>query len=94
MTLKERPGYLRLFGKSSLNSRFVQSLVARRWQNFKFTAQTGLEFEPDTFQQTAGLVCYYNTENWMYLNLSYDEVEEKRVIDFIQCDNMKLLSHM
>lgn len=89
MTLKERPGYLRLYGKSSLNSRFVQALVARRWQNFKFTAQTGLEFKPDTFQQTAGLVCYYNTENWMYLNLSYDEVVEKRVIDFIQCDNMK-----
>ncbi|WP_420491004.1 hypothetical protein [Neobacillus drentensis] len=27
-------------------------------------AATSVSFQPDTFQQAAGLVCYYITENW------------------------------
>ncbi len=89
MSLKSRKGYLRLYGRQSLNSKFVQAHVARRWQSFKFTAKTGLEFNPTNFQQSAGLVCYYNTENWMYINLSYDENLRKRYIEFITCNNME-----
>jgi xylan 1,4-beta-xylosidase len=88
MTLKERKGYLRLYGKHSLTSKFVQAHVARRWQSFNFDAITGVEFNPTSFQQSAGLVCYYNTENWVYLNVTHDE-EYGRIIDLIECDNFK-----
>jgi xylan 1,4-beta-xylosidase len=73
LSLKERPGFLRLKGRESLYSRNIQSLVARRQQSFAYTASTYLEFEPDNFQQMAGLVCLYNSFNYYYLCLTHDE---------------------
>ncbi len=73
MSLKERPGYLRLFGKESLSSRHRQSLIARRQQAFCYTATTCMEFEPDNFQHMAGLICIYDRQNYYYLRVSHDE---------------------
>lgn len=73
LSLTERPGYLRLYGRESLNSHHSQSLAARRMQYFYMEAETVVEFEPDHFQQMAGLVCYYNSKNYYYLRISRDE---------------------
>jgi len=73
MSLTERPGFLRLYGKESLGSKYTQSLIARRQQSFSYCSETCLQFEPETSQQLAGLVCYYNTENYYYLRVSMDE---------------------
>ncbi len=62
LSLTDNPGHLRLYGKESLTSQFTQAYVARRWQSFTFTAETKLSFQPDSFQQGAGLVNYYNTK--------------------------------
>jgi xylan 1,4-beta-xylosidase len=86
MSLTDRPGNLRLYGKESLTSTFTQALVARRWQSFDFDAATSVSFHPDTFQQAAGLVCYYNTENWTSVQVTWDE-EKGRIIDIVRCDN-------
>ncbi|WP_141502110.1 glycoside hydrolase family 43 protein [Paenibacillus luteus] len=72
-TWKERPGYMRLKGRESLYSTHRQSLIARRQQSFTVDAETVVEFEPDTYQQLAGLVYYYNTKNYYYLWISRDE---------------------
>ncbi|MFB5678886.1 glycoside hydrolase family 43 protein [Paenibacillus terreus] len=87
MSLKERPGFLRLKGKESLISTHKQSLVARRQQAFKYTASTCVEFEPDNFQQMAGLVCLYDRQNFYYLRISYDE-ELGKCIGIISAQNM------
>lgn len=73
LSLTERPGYLRLYGRQSLNSHFSQSLIAKRIQHFSFEAETAVEFEPEHFQQMAGLICYYNSKNYYYLRISRDE---------------------
>ncbi|NLF29463.1 MAG: glycoside hydrolase family 43 protein [Planctomycetes bacterium] len=73
LSLTERPGYLRLRGRESLNSTFRQSLVARRVQALDFTAMAAVQFQPEHFQQMAGLVCLYDVENWYYLQISRDE---------------------
>ncbi|MBU5671638.1 glycoside hydrolase family 43 protein [Paenibacillus brevis] len=73
LSLTERPGNLRLYGRQSLNSHFSQSLVAKRIQHFRFEAETVVEFDPEHFQQMAGLVCYYNSKNYYYLRISHDE---------------------
>jgi xylan 1,4-beta-xylosidase len=73
-SLTERPGFLRLMGGESLESKFAPTLVARRQQAFRCRAVTLLEFEPETFQQMAGLVCYYNTGLYHYCCMSADEV--------------------
>ncbi len=79
VTLRERPGYLRLKGRESFNSTFRQSLIARRQQAFTIEVETVVEFLPDNFQQMAGLVYYYNTKNYYYLNISWDEELGKRL---------------
>jgi len=71
-SLTERPGYLRLYGRETIGSMFHQALVARRQQAHCFSAQTVVEYEPNAFQQMAGLVCYYNSAKFHYLYLSYD----------------------
>jgi xylan 1,4-beta-xylosidase len=69
-SLAERPGHLRLYGRESLGSLFRQSLVARRQQAHCFTASTVVDFNPETFQHMAGLVCYYNGSKFHYLFIS------------------------
>lgn len=88
LSLKERQGYLRLKGKESLSSLFRQSLVARRQQSFCYTAQTCIEFEPESFKQMAGLICVYDTSNFYYLHISYDE-ELGKYLNILNCDNGK-----
>jgi xylan 1,4-beta-xylosidase len=83
-SLKERPGYLRLYGRESLGSLFYSSLVARRQQSFRFEASTAVEFAPRHFQQQAGLVCYYNGHKFHYLYISTDE-EHGRHLGIMSC---------
>ncbi len=73
MSLAERPGHLRLRGGQSLESRFGQVMVVRRQQAFRYQATTKLEFEPDSFQQMAGLVCYYSTRLYHFCYMTHDE---------------------
>jgi xylan 1,4-beta-xylosidase len=72
-SLTARPGHLRLFGRETIGSLFRQSLVARRQQAHCFSASTVVEFEPEHFQQLAGLTCYYNAAKFHYLYISHDE---------------------
>lgn len=73
LSLAERPGYLRLRGRESLQSKHRQSLVARRQTSFYCEAETCVEFEPEHFQHLAGLICFYDTQDYLYLNLTYSE---------------------
>ena len=73
-SLTERPGHIRLYGRESIGSMFRQSLVARRQQAFCYTAVTSIDFDPEDFQQMAGLVCYYNGSKFHYLHVSHDDV--------------------
>jgi xylan 1,4-beta-xylosidase len=78
-SLTARPGFLRLHGRETLGSLFRQSLVARRQQAHCFSAATVVEFEPEHFQQSAGLVCYYNSAKFHYLHLAHDETLGKHL---------------
>ncbi len=73
ISLKKRPGYLSIRGRESFSSMHHQSLVARRVQAFRAQAETLIEYEPDNYQQMAGLVCYYNSRNYFYLHVTWDE---------------------
>ena len=78
-SLTERPGYLRLYGRETIGSLFRQSLVARRQQSHCFSAATVMEFEPEHFQQMAGLICYYNGSKFHYLYVSHDRRSGKHI---------------
>jgi xylan 1,4-beta-xylosidase len=74
LSLSDRPGYLRLYGRESLISLHQQSLIGRRLQHFYASASTKLEFEPQDAQQMAGLAAFYDTQHWVYLRVSRDEL--------------------
>lgn len=86
LSLRERKGFLRLKGRESLGSKYNQSLIARRQQSFSYTAATCVQFEPETFQQMAGLICLYDTQNFYYLYISRDEILGK-CLGIISCQN-------
>jgi xylan 1,4-beta-xylosidase len=69
----ERPGYLRLRGRQSLQSHFYQSLLARRITHFHVIIETVMEFTPVSPMQVAGLVLYYDTRHHYYLRVVRDE---------------------
>jgi xylan 1,4-beta-xylosidase len=83
-SLNARPGFLRLYGRETIGSLFRQSLVARRQQAHCYSAATAMEFEPRDFQQSAGLVCYYNSAKFHYLHVAHDE-EHGRHLRVMTC---------
>jgi len=76
---------LRLIGRESLSSFHKQSLVARRITEFHTEVATTLDFNPENYQQMAGLVFYYNTYHWIYCYISANESGD-RVLQIISCD--------
>lgn len=86
--LTARKGWLRLHGAESLSSKFRTSLLAHRQQEFTSQTDTKLDFDPQNFQQMAGLTYYYNTSCYYYLYVTKDE-RMGRVISLIRCDLSK-----
>jgi xylan 1,4-beta-xylosidase len=84
LSLTERPGFLRLYGRESLYSKHRQSLVARRITHFEIAASTVVEFEPQHFQQSAGLIFYYDTIDYHYLHVTADE--NGRCLSILTCE--------
>ncbi len=85
LSLADRPGWLRLYGQEPTTSLFKQSLIARRLQAFHADIETQMEFEPQDFQEMAGLIAYYDTRNHYYLRISRDE-ELGKCLNIIQTD--------
>lgn len=79
MTIKERPGYLRIYGKESIFSRYEQALLARRQTEWSFRAGTSFEFHPVSYQHSAGLIYRYDEKNQYYACVTYDEEKKSAV---------------
>ena len=78
-SLTERPGYLRLFGRETIGSHFEQALIARRQTAFRHDVRTLVDFEPEHFQQAAGIVCYYNSTKYHFFHLTAGDAGEKLI---------------
>lgn len=79
ISLIERPGYLRLRGRESLFSWHDQSLIARRLDHYECEIETRVVFEPEHFNQMAGLVLYYDESDHFYLRVSHSEEHGKHI---------------
>lgn len=84
-SLKERPGYLRLYGAESLNSRFHLSMLAHRQQEFHCRVTTKLDFNPRDYKEMAGLTYFYANNCYYYLFVSRDE-GLGRVVSIVSSD--------
>ncbi len=86
LSLKERPGFLRLIGGESLDSLFHQSLIARRFTCLPCSVRTVVEFNPESFQQMAGLIAWYSSDSYHYLRISFDDERRCRSLNIISSD--------
>ena len=64
---------MRLRGRESPQSLHRQSLVARRIQSLSCRVQTQVEFDPQSFQQAAGLSCLYDDQCFFFAQVTWDE---------------------
>lgn len=62
-----------LRGRNSLSSKFEQSFIGKSITKENYAFQTKLNFKPENIYQSAGIVCYYNTDNYYYLRLYKSE---------------------
>lgn len=85
-SLTARSGCLQLYGRNGLSSRYSQSLIAQRLTEFSGVVQTGVSFEPFSFKQMAGLILYYDYDNYLYLHLTHDE-EMGLVLSLLVAEN-------
>lgn len=69
----DRLGYLRIYGGESLFSQMSPSVMATRATSFQYSVETELEFSPDHYSETAGIGLYYDSNNWLYVNLHCSE---------------------
>ncbi|WP_461205462.1 glycoside hydrolase family 43 protein [Clostridium sp. DL1XJH146] len=92
MTVDERKGYLRLYGRESIMSQHLQTLVARRQTDFMFEAETRFQCKPESFHHMAGITYRYDEKNQYFFRLSFDEVKEKYSLGLLCVDrsNFKL----
>lgn len=88
ISLTERPGWLRMYGRSGLASKFSQTLIARRMTEYRMEAAACMEFEPEVFKQMAGLILMYDTDNYLYLHVSHDE-DNGKCITLLKAENKK-----
>ncbi len=89
-SLGDAPGVLRMYGAESIGSCFTSALVARRQTDFRFRAACALRFNPSSFQQMAGLVCYYNAHKFHYLYLGWDDAVG-RYLGVMSCEGKQSL---
>lgn len=76
---------LRLIGRESIGSWFEQSLVARRQEHHAYRAETTLSrFAPESYQQAAGLVNYYNRHKFHFACVTATE-DHPRCLMILSC---------
>ncbi|MFG3340451.1 glycoside hydrolase family 43 protein [Glycomyces sp. NPDC048151] len=73
LSLTERPSHLRITGGQSPHGKRTPSLVAQRVTAKHGVFEAGLEFDPQTVDQTAGITAYYNAFNWHSLHIGLHE---------------------
>ena len=78
------PNSLKLTGRESIGSWFEQSLVARRQTEWDCEAQTKVSFDPEDFQQMAGLTAYYNRTQFHYLCVTRSP-DGHRALNILSC---------
>ena len=71
--IQVKDGKLRICGGNSLSSKYGQGFLARRQQAFCYDFIAEMEFVPTSYGHMAGVVCYYNYDNYFYLCKTCDD---------------------
>lgn len=85
-SLSERPGYLRLYTREErISEKKTSSYLGLRQRDYSFSVSAGVEFEPSSEDETAGLVLYQNHANHLRLEIvKAGDARSFRVSSFIR----------
>ncbi|GAA2155616.1 MULTISPECIES: glycoside hydrolase family 43 protein [Glycomyces] len=73
LSLTDRPSHLRVLGGQSPHGKRTPSLLAQRVTAKRGVFEAGVEFDPRTADQWAGITAYYNAFNWHSLHIGLDQ---------------------
>ncbi|MCD7866630.1 MAG: glycoside hydrolase family 43 protein [Clostridiales bacterium] len=85
--VKVRPGYVRLRGQESVTSLNRVSLLARKLTSVHAVVTTKMEFRPEVYQHSAGLILYYDNMNYIFLRKYYSESLGQSALSVIHLEN-------
>ena len=82
-----RPGYVRIRGQESRTSLNRVSILARKLTSVYARITTKMEFKPEIYQHSAGLIMYYDNMNYINLRKYYSETLGQSALSVIRLDN-------
>lgn len=85
--LASRPGWLRMRGQEAPSSLNRVSLLARKMQSVNAEVTAKMEFNPEVYQHSAGLILYYDNMNWAYLRKYFSETLGGPALSVVRLDN-------
>lgn len=85
--LTVRQGYLRMRGQESLCSLNQVSLLAKKLTDVNAKITVKMDFHPEVYQHSAGLVIYYDNMNYVFLRKYFSETLGQSAISVIRLNN-------
>lgn len=85
--LSARPGWLRMRGQESGCSLHRVSMLSRKLRSVHAEIMTRMEFEPETYQQSAGLILYYDNMNFAFLRKYYSDTLGQPALSVLRIKN-------
>ncbi len=82
-----RPGWVRLRGQESQASLHKVSLLARKVTSVHMEFTTCLDFTPEIYQHSAGLILYYDNMNSIFLRKYYSDTLHHSALGLIRLEN-------
>lgn len=89
-----REGFIRLRGQESLSSLNRVSLLCRKLPSVEVEASVCLDFNPEIYQHSAGLVLYYDNMNYIALRKYYSDTLKQPVVAIISLENGEKKEHL
>jgi xylan 1,4-beta-xylosidase len=85
--VKARPGWVRLRGQESRTSLNKVSILARKLTSVYARITTKMDFHPEVYQHSAGLILYYDNMNYINLRKYYSETLGMSALSVIRLEN-------
>ena len=85
--VKARPGYVRLRGQESRTSLNKVSILARKLTSVYASITTKMEFTPEVYQHSAGLILYYDNMNYVNLRKYYSQTLGQSALSIVHLEN-------
>jgi xylan 1,4-beta-xylosidase len=85
--LTSRPGWARLTGLESRTSLNRVAFLARKLTNVHVTVTTKMDFTPDVYQHSAGLMIYYDNMNYINFRKYRSDTLNSSALSLVQLEN-------